>query len=350
MSIFLFIPEITRKRINELRDIADIISYSYKTNPFIGDYIIKNTDLLISINNLKTYKKLKEINNRIIYFVQGEKKEELNQINPKYWVVDNINDYKKIKDKNNIILRIKLREHSIQTSKFFVFGLRKEYWQKLLNKNNIIGVHFHKKTQNIGEWDLISEIDDLFSKYLEKIRYIDIGGGIPWKYINSNPPIKKILNKIKELRKYLNEYNIKLIIEPGRFIAAPSIILETEILNIYENTIIVNASLFNAFLDSYLLNIRLPVLGEGEGEFYYIKGNTPDSLDLFRYQTAIKPKKEKYLFFLNIGAYNFHCNFNELEKIKYKEIANTKELEKYLENKTNLNKNKIKEDLEKWIY
>ena len=109
------------------------------------------------------------------------------------------------------------------------------------------------------------------------------------------------------------------MIEPGRFIAAPSVRLETEIKSIDNNNITVDCSVFNAAMDTFLLNIRLLLENESEdGEEYTIKGITPDSLDIFRYKVKLKnkPKVGDKLIFLDAGAYNFSTNFCSLKKIE----------------------------------
>jgi ornithine decarboxylase len=111
-----------------------------------------------------------------------------------------------------------------------------------------------------------------------------------------------------------------MIIEPGRFIAAPSIKLECEIINVYDNNIIVNASVYNAAMDTFVAHIRLLVEDESEDSSfrYVIKGFTPDSLDIFRYSVYLnkEPKVGDKIVFLNAGAYNYSSNYFNLDKIK----------------------------------
>jgi len=50
-----------------------------------------------------------------------------------------------------------------------------------------LGIHFHRKTQNTGEWDLSYEIKNVLEiESLEKLDMINIGGGLPVKYKNTN--------------------------------------------------------------------------------------------------------------------------------------------------------------------
>ena len=110
------------------------------------------------------------------------------------------------------------------------------------------------------------------------------------------------------------------MIEPGRFIAAPSGRLVAEIVRIYDNNIIVNASVYNSDMDALIVPVKLLVKGEldkKEGKPFVIKGMTPCSMDLFRYRVYLNnPKEGDEIVFLNAGAYNFSTDFCNLDKIK----------------------------------
>ena len=152
---------------------------------------------------------------------------------------------------------------------------------------------------------------------LEMIDIVNIGGGIPSVYANTNKDvIRTVFDKIKEFREFLN--NIQLIIEPGRFIAAPAVKLITNIKAIYDNNIVVNASVYNTDMDALIVPVKLLVEGElKKGLPYVIKGNTPCSMDLFRYRVYLEnPKVGDELIFLNAGAYNFTSDFCDLEKLE----------------------------------
>jgi ornithine decarboxylase len=115
-----------------------------------------------------------------------------------------------------------------------------------------------------------------------------------------------------------------MIIEPGRFIAASPVRLEAEILSIYDNNIVINCSVYNSAMDTFVAHIRLIVEGElpeGEGEAYTIKGCTPDSMDIFRYRVYLKkPKVGDKVVFLNAGAYTYTTDFCNLPKLEVKVV------------------------------
>ncbi|MBW2970621.1 decarboxylase, partial [Candidatus Woesearchaeota archaeon] len=122
-----------------------------------------------------------------------------------------------------------------------------------------------------------------------------------------------------ELRRWLNSIDIEMIIEPGRYIAAPAVKLVATILNIYDHNIIVNCSVYNSAMDTFVANIRLLVereVDQHHGKPYTIKGCTPDSMDILRYQVFLEnPQIGGKIVFLNAGAYNFTTDFCLLPKL-----------------------------------
>lgn len=326
-----------------VKEKADLISYSFKTNQEVGKILEEDTDCFFSIHSFKSLDFIKD-KKRVWFFAQAWDKNEIEtlfSIGVNSFVVDNLKDLelllKAIKEKNiriNLLLRMRLKEHSIHTGKHFVFGMYSDTInnkieeitedKKLKEKIDKLGINFHRKTQNVSEWNLKQELEDILDKKtLQNIDYINIGGGLPSVYKNfTSDTINEIFDKIKETKEWLNKNNIKIIIEPGRFIAAPCIELETKIKNIYDNNIIVDASIYNGAMDTFIANIRLLVKDEltvkdKDVQPYTIKGCTPDSLDIFRYRVYLKDSKiGDKITFLNAGAYNFHTYFCNLSKIK----------------------------------
>ncbi|MBU0667435.1 MAG: decarboxylase [Nanoarchaeota archaeon] len=332
---------LSRKKVleqyNKVELITNIVSYSSKTNPLITTILEEETNSMFSIHLSTELENVKD-KSRVIFLAQGwtfEEIEKLIKVGVKHFVVDNEPDLEVIllflgknHVKINIHLRVKLKENSLRTEKYFVFGMNSEVVSeklKFLSKNPFIeslGIHFHRKTQNMSEWNLQYELENMFEEEtFEIIKYVNIGGGIPSMYANTNfDVIKTVLKKIKNLRDWLNKKNISMIVEPGRFISAPACKLETSIIRMYDNNIIVNASVYNSDLDALIVPVKLLVLGEmqpGEGEPFVIKGITPCSMDLFRYRVYLKnPKVGDKIVFLNAGAYNFTSDFCNLERIE----------------------------------
>ena len=320
---------------DKIKSAADIVSYSSKTNQEITKILEKNTGSLFSVHMKNELKHIQD-KSRVLFLAQALAQDDIKELismKINWFVVDNESDldelirFIKSNDvKINLLLRLKLKENTIRTEKYFVFGMPSEIINKRIrelrhNKNiNLLGIHFHRKTQNMSEWNLKYEISDVIDDdVLNLIDIINIGGGIPSGYANTNEDvIRTVFNKIKEFREFANNKNIKMIIEPGRFIAAPSAKLITKIVSIHGNNIIVNASVYNTDMDALIVPVKLLVKGELEkGTPYVIKGITPCSMDLFRYRVYLSnPKVGDELIFLNAGAYNFSSDFCDLEKLE----------------------------------
>ncbi len=335
MSKFILSKSKVIEQFHKVKSVSDIVSYSSKTNPLITEILEKETDSMFSIHMINELKNV--INkSRVLFLAQGLNDEQIKGLISKKitnFVVDNESDLNTLVNyinKNNIginlLLRVKLKERSVRTERYFVFGINSDIVNKrikeLKNNKNIkqLGIHFHRKSQNMSEWNLVYEFNDMIDKdVIRLLDFVCIGGGLPADYANTNTDvIGVIFRKISEFKVFLNENNIKLIVEPGRFIAAPSCKLETEIIGIHENNIIVDASVYNSDMDALIVPVKLLVEGELEkGQAYVIKGITPCSMDLFRYRVYLdNPKIGDKLVFLNAGAYNFNTEFCDLEKIE----------------------------------
>ena len=332
---FILSKKILIKEYNIIQDICDQVSYSAKTNYEVGELLEGLTDCFFSIHTLESLNKVKD-KKRIWFLAQAWDDEELEilfQKGVENFIVDNEKDLQILLDclkdkKINLLLRMRLKEHTIHTGKHFVFGMYSDKVSKLIpklkeNENiNNLGIHFHRKTQNISEWSLKHELEDLLNEnILKKIDYINIGGGIPVKYKNFRAEIlDNIFSEIKKLREWLKKYDTQLIIESGRYIAASCIELQATIKNIYDDNIILNCSVYNASMDTFISNTRLEIkdeLSERKGKPYTIKGQTPCSMDIFRYKVYLKnPKIGDKIVFLNAGAYNFSSDFCNLSKLK----------------------------------
>jgi ornithine decarboxylase len=318
-----------------MKGLADHVSYSFKTNIEVGKVLEEHTDSMFSVHTLDEMDLVK-CTSRAWFIAQSLTEQELDCLFEKNifgFIIDNLNDLNLLLDylnkhhkKTNLLLRIRLRENTIHTGKYFVFGFYSQQINRLIpelrgNPNlNQLGIHFHRKTQNIAEWSLKEELQEaISSENFKLINIINIGGGIPCKYKNFRAEVMEhIFSKIRDLKLFLNQQGIQMIIEPGRFIAAPSVKLETTITNIYDNTIIVNCSVYNSAMDTFVAHIRLLVEGELEkGISYTLKGSTPCSMDIFRYSVFLdNPKVGDRIVFSNAGAYNFATDFCNLKKLR----------------------------------
>jgi ornithine decarboxylase len=320
-----------------------IVSYSFKTNPKVGQVLEDETECMFSVHFINELKLIKD-KSRVWYLAQTLNEnilKDLFSMGVSKFVVENQEDLDVLLNyvakhalKIDLLLRMKLKENTIKTEKYYVFGLEADKVNKLLpqldlNPNILsLGVHFHRKTQNVSEWDLVREISELINpENIEFLDYVNIGGGLPVMYKNiTDKAIVSALNKIKELQVWLDKLDISLIVEPGRYISGPAVKLEANVIGVHGNTIVVDASVYNSSPDTLIVPIKLLIEGEVEevgiapsrdAKAYVIKGITPCSTDIFRYRVYLKhePKVGEKVTFLNAGAYNFHTQFCELDKV-----------------------------------
>ena len=332
---FILSKKVLREQVKKLEEMGLKVSYSYKTNRVVGKVLQeieegKNVDF--SIHAKEEIEDIKD-KNKIWFFTQAESEEEIKEIlnkGVKNFVVDNEVDFEKLlkvieklEIKINLSLRMKFQEHRIGTGKYFVYGMPSKKINELILKikeNGLIeklGIHLHRKSQNTSEWEIIEELrDSLTEENLKRINFVNIGGGLPSFYASSNVDVfDYIFSKLKNTREWLEERRIETIIEPGRFLAAPCIKLIVEIIQKYDNNLIINTTLYNCALDTLLTETKMLVEGElsdkEEGEYFLIKGNSPTRDDIFRYKVKLRKgiKIGDKIVFLNAGAYNYSTDF-----------------------------------------
>jgi ornithine decarboxylase len=342
---FILSKKVVLSQFEKLKEITPIVSYSSKTNQLITPILEKETDALFSVHFENELKHIKDFT-RVIFLAQAWDEEQIQRLLDKgitWFIVDNQSDLEIIKkylkgnspkEKINLLLRIKLKERTLKTERYFVFGMPSRVVneqiklircdEEINSKLSMLGIHFHRKTQNMSEWDLDLELENIIlPETFERIDVINIGGGLPSYYANTNVDVVDgVFEKLKKLRNFLKERDIKIILEPGRFICAPAVKLVTKIIGIDGSNIAVNASVYQGDTDAFVVPVKLLVEGElakdsNEGHAFVIKGCTPCSMDLFRYRVYLKEVKVgDQLVFLNAGAYNFTTDFCDLEKLE----------------------------------
>ena len=321
---------------DKLRDLGLKVSYSYKTNKEVGKVLQDVcSDCDFSIHAKEEIEMIKE-KSKIWFFTQAESEDELKEILDKgirNFVVDNeidleriLNVAKEIGEKINLSLRMKFQEHRIGTGKYFVYGMSSKVVNEIIGRIgeeqfiDKLGIHIHRKTQNTSEWEIKSEIEDsLINESLERINFVNLGGGLPSVYRGYTSNILDyVFERLSDAKKFLDDWKIETYIEPGRFIAAPSVKLETEIIQIQESNIVINTTIYNCALDTVMTGTKMLIEGELEvGKDFLIKGNSPTRDDIFRYKVKLKnPKIGDKVVFLNAGAYNYTTDFFGYKKLK----------------------------------
>jgi len=335
---FILSKKVLLEQVKKLEDLGLKISYSYKTNRIVGQ-VLQDLNVDFSIHEKDEIEEIKN-KSKIWFFMQAEYENELYEILEKgirNFVIDNEVDLERLlkvidkkKIKINLSLRMKFQEHRIGTGKYFVYGMPSNKINEIIFKikdNKFIkklGVHLHRKSQNTSEWEIVEELkDSLTEESLERINFVNLGGGLPSFYASSNVDVfKYIFSKLRKVKEWLGEKGIETFIEPGRFLAAPCVKLVVEVIQIYDNNLIVNTSLYNCALDTLLTETKLLVerelSNEEDGEYFLIKGNSPTRDDIFRYKVKLNSEIQigDKIIFLNAGAYNYATDFLGYKKLE----------------------------------
>ncbi len=357
---FILSKKIVEEQVETLENLGLKVSYSYKTNKEVGNVLQEICpDVDFSIHAREEIDMIED-KSKIWFFTQAESEEELKDILDKgirNFVVDNEIDLDCLlrvvreivngtplgvpqtaesRGKINLSLRMKFQEHRVGTGKYFVYGMSAKKvneiiveigGEKFIDK---LGVHIHRKTQNTSEWEIKSEIEDsLTSENLERIDFINLGGGLPSVYRGYADVLDYVFKKLISAKEFLDSHGIESWIEPGRFIAAPAVKLETEIIQIQEENIVINTTIYNCALDTVMTGTKMLIEGELEAEGdvpkgvppkegnYLIKGNSPTRDDIFRYKVKLNnPQVGDMVIFLNAGAYNYTTDFFGYKKLK----------------------------------
>lgn len=148
-----------------------------------------------------------------------------------------------------------------------------------------------------------------------KIEHLDLGGGLGVKYLDENPPLPD--EQAAAFAEKVNGRNLKIILEPGRAIAANAGILLTKVelikSNSYKNFAIVDAamndlirpSLYQAWQDIVAVAPR-----EGESKPYDIVGPVCETGDFLGKNREFVLEKNDLLAVRTAGAYGFVMSSN----------------------------------------
>ena len=132
MPKFILDKKIVLEKYKEIEEICDLVSYSSKTNSLVTEILEENENCMFSVHLVNELKNIKDLS-RVIFLAQGWNEEEIKDLISKKidnFAVDNERDLdillkflENYEGKVNLLLRLKLKEHSLRTEKFFVFGM-----------------------------------------------------------------------------------------------------------------------------------------------------------------------------------------------------------------------------------
>ena len=269
MAKFILSKDKVKEQYDLLRELGAKVSYSCKTNWDVVKILEEDTDCDFSVHNVNELGRLKD-KGKVWFFPQAldfNKFAEVLSKDVRHFVIDNESDLmgllevvNELRIKVDISLRMKFQEHRIGSGRYFVYGLPSRRVNELidfLSREEFvdkIGVHIHRKSQNTSEWEIVKEIkESLTEESLKEISTLNIGGGLPVRYKTySSEVLPYIFDKIKEAREFLSGLDIEMYVEPGRFIAAPAVKLEAEIIQVYDRVVVIDCSVYNAAINTVI--------------------------------------------------------------------------------------------------
>jgi diaminopimelate decarboxylase len=231
---FVFKQEQLEKNCKELKEICSKylekyeIAYSIKTNGFSKALeILSRNGINFEAASISEMNKIPILFKGLKIFNGPAKKElELDiAIKRKFLInIDSISEIDKIKkiigeEHLDVCLRISIKDSKFGFSEKEILEIIK---YAKINNLNIAGLHFHEGTQqNLNQYkDNLKEIEKTVKKLYDfgfKLKYINLGGGLPDKTQLKNLNIK-LEDYFKEIKDNLSKFNSTIIIEPGRVI------------------------------------------------------------------------------------------------------------------------------------
>ena len=221
--------------------------------------------------------------------------------------------------------------------------------QKKYTHVKITGLHFHIGSQIVTSGPFIAairkvvEFIDILRKDTIEIEYLDIGGGLGIIYRDEKPQTAQ--DFADAILSYLTKLDLKIIMEPGRFIVGNAGIFVTKVLYIKDNGVkkfvivdggmndLIRPTLYGAYHEV------TPIKGASSAKRFKVDvvGPICESGDFFAKDREIPVvKKDDLLAVMSAGAYGFvmASNYNvrcrpPVVMGKGKEFAVTKEREKF---------------------
>lgn len=343
---------------NAFSDMEKIICYSVKANSNIG--ILNEMKKLgsgfdiVSGGELYRVLKIGADPKKIVYAGVGKTKQEIEyalKSDILMFNVESINELKaidavskKLKKKAAVAIRIN-PDVTASTHEYITTGKKENKFgidivlafnifrtAKKMKNIDVKGIHIHIGSQITTIIPYINAIDKItrFIKDLRaddiNIQYLNIGGGLGIIYNEEKPATADEF--AYAIKPYISGLNIKLILEPGRFIVGNAGVLLTRVIynkkGIKKNFLIVDAgmndlirpSLYGAYHKILPVNIK-----KGKKVIYDIVGPICESGDFLGKERVLTELKEGDLLAVrSAGAYGFSMSSNYNSRLRCAEV------------------------------
>lgn len=133
--------------------------------------------------------------------------------------------------------------------------------------------HMNCENKNITSYvDILSYISNNFSNYLDRVKWVSLGGGLFYTW-----PGYDVESVAKVLKEFSQKHNIQVYLEPGEAIVTRTTDLVVTVLDIVENdkmTAIVDSATEAHRLDTLIYNEPASILeADKDGKFSYVIGS-----------------------------------------------------------------------------
>ncbi len=283
--LYVYSKKTLMRHLNVLQEafseISPLLCFSMKANSSLAmcNILVKNGAGLDIVSGGELYKALKIGTDpqKIVYAGVGKTEEEIEFALTKSILLFNVESISELKLINKVAGKVGIKQkvsirinpdvdintHDYITTgkKITKFGVDFDTCRNIINSRaeysnlNIAGFHIHIGSQITESYPFVESITKTvnFIEELKKdkfeIEYLNIGGGLGIVYKDENPQsAEQFAEAIIDL---IRPLNIKIIMEPGRFIAGNSGILLTTVLYL-KNTSVKNFVVIDAGMNDLL--------------------------------------------------------------------------------------------------
>jgi ornithine decarboxylase len=238
------------------------------------------------------------------------------------------------------------------------FGCQSETAIKLIEKAKQLGlkpygISFHVGSQqrDIETWRQAilatkAIFDEVSNKYDIDLQMINLGGGLPAKYIQQTDDFDTYSESIQAfIKQSFGEHLPRIIIEPGRSLVGDAGIIVSEVVLVVDKSlhshqtnrwVYTDVGTFNGLIETLGEAIKYPLVTRKQGDHdkVTLAGPTCDSLDImyeeYQYQLPISLEIGDHLFWLSTGAYTTSYSsieFNGFPPLAYYAVGGIEQIQ-----------------------
>jgi len=335
--------DIIRDKVKQVQAIMPGLEVYYATKPNPHPEILKTIveqGAGLEVASLNEFKKALDIGVPIEKIISSHPLKPIEFIKFAYekglktFVFDSTSELDKIAEYapgSKVVLRLSVDNTGADWSLSEKFGVRSsqalELFEYARGKGlESYGLTFHVGSQclDVNNWGnaliICKEVLDILKKNGMELGLINLGGGIPSKYVKEIPSVDQIKENInKTIKDVFNDHypNLKFQIEPGRgFVGEAGIIMSNVIALAkrgVENWLILDVGVYNGLFDA-IVDFEYEIVSEKELNNlvqkeemvpFAIAGPTCDSIDIIakEYEMPKNTQVGDKVFVLSAGAY-----------------------------------------------